>query len=284
MTTLATVAFSGTWSTADNVTAICDLASDAASRQADLVVFPELALHGYRVSPDVNPEILKEIYRQAERVPDGSNVETISTLARQLGIHIVYGLHERGERPGEIYNTAVLTGPAGHIGAYRKVHLAVTERSVWQRGDTWPVFDTELGRIGLQICYDKVWAESARELTLRGADILVVPAAWPIHRDYYETYDKVRAMENSRWLISSNWTGQLGGVDYFGVAQIVDPRGRTVASTGVCTSVELCVATVDIPGGIEDALVNFGGSRMRRDRQPATYTRIAATAVHSPAD
>jgi predicted amidohydrolase len=275
MIDVATVAFAGSWSTEKNLNAMCAHIEQAAELGADLVVFPEIALHGYRNAPNAEREILSDIYQQAENVPDGPSVAALRALARRLGIHVIYGLHERGERPGEIYNSAVLTGPNGHIGVYRKVHVAVTERSVWLPGSSWPVFETDIGRIGLLICWDKVWPESARELTLGGADMLVVIAAWPIHQDFYETFDKVRALENARWLISSNWTGELGGSGYFGIAQIVDPEGRTVATTGVCKAADMAIASIEVRAGIESALANFGGARLERDRRPATYRRWA---------
>jgi predicted amidohydrolase len=131
------------------------------------------------------------------------------------------------------------------------------------------------------ICYDKMWPESTRELTLRGADILVMSTAWPmisgeqdpeinLWAELYRLYDRARAAENSRWFISSNFVGELGGARFIGLSQIVDPLGRVVASTGT-TRPGIAIAEVDIAGGIADANATLMGARIVRDRRPDTY-------------
>jgi predicted amidohydrolase len=134
------------------------------------------------------------------------------------------------------------------------------------------------------ICYDKAWPEASRELTLRGADLLVMSTAWallhPGHRDddimveQYRLYDRVRAMENARWFISSNFVGELGGLEFFGLSQIIDPLGNVVASTGTADA-GLAVATVDIAAGIRSAYEVAQGPYLIRDRRPETYRALA---------
>lgn len=287
MTVVATVAFEGSYDVELNTQRhLADMA-EAAANGAKLVVFPETSLQGY--PPDVNtvyPERIRRAFRSAEAVPDGPHVRQIIERARELGIHVVFGLHETGTSPGVIYNTAVLAGPDGYIGKYRKVHVGITEQLTWRKGDDWPVFETELGRIGMLICYDKTWPESTRELTLRGADILVMLTAWPmmvdendpetnIMVDLYRLFDRVRAAENMRWFISSNFGGQLGGAQFVGLSQIVDPWGRVVATTGTVNP-GMAIADIDIPGGIED-VQTFQGARLIRDRRPDTYHALNGT-------
>lgn len=110
MINVATVAFSGSYSTADNLDAMRECMRSAAAKGADLVVFPEIALHGYRVAPDANPGVLAEIYQQAEPVPGGPHVTAVAELARQLGIRVVYGLHERS--PGRVRSSTPWSSPA----------------------------------------------------------------------------------------------------------------------------------------------------------------------------
>ncbi|MFB7224601.1 carbon-nitrogen hydrolase family protein [Streptomyces sp. NPDC056227] len=281
MTVIATAALKGSNDVELNTKNHLKLIDEAADAGAKLLVFPEVSLQGY--PPDFstfNPSRLRRTFESAERVDDGPHVKVIERRARERGIYVVYGLNEKEDSPGVIYNTAVLTGPQGFVGKYRKVHVGITEQLTWRKGDDWPVFQTSLGRIGMQICYDKKWPESSRELALRGADILITPTAWfssfgdagpeaTQMAEHYELYDRVRAVENARWFISSNYVGSFGGAQFVGMSQIVDPMGRIVQSTGRLDS-GLAIADVDIADGILNAH-SMQGPRLVRDRMPATY-------------
>ncbi|KAA9150725.1 carbon-nitrogen hydrolase family protein [Amycolatopsis acidicola] len=281
--TIATVALKGTHDLELSVKNHLGHLEEAAAQGADLVVFPEISLQGYpsRGLTTIDPADIAEAQRTAESVPDGPNVRAVLDRAAELGVHVIFGVTELGDAAGALYNTAVLGGPEGFIGKYRKVHVAITEQVTWRRGDDWPVFDTALGRIGMLICYDKMWPESCRELTLRGADLLVMPTAWPmVHgeqdaatnpfAELYRLYDRARAAENSRWFVSSNYGGELGGAEFVGLSQIVDPGGNVVATTGDRTP-GMAIATVDVKGGIAAANAALFGARLIRDRRPDTY-------------
>jgi predicted amidohydrolase len=288
MVTVATFALNGTFDkevSLKNHLACIDQAADAG---ADLVVLPEVSLQGYAsaLARDGQPAVLAAAYAGAESVPDGPSVVAIAEHAKARGVYVIYGLTERVAEPGILYNTMVLTGPDGHVGSYRKVHVGITERLVWQRGSDWPVFDTPLGRIGMLICYDKAWPESCRELTLRGAELLVMSTAWSmgpgeqnfadsLFIEQYGLYERVRAAENTRWFISSNFAGTFGDLHFFGLSQIIDPTGRIVATTGTTDEQSMALATIDVTGGITDAYAGFSGARLLRDRRPETYTTIA---------
>jgi predicted amidohydrolase len=281
MTVIATAAFAGGYDVELNTKNHMALMDEAVAAGAELVVFPEISLQGY--PPDFArfyPERIRAAFDSAESVPDGPHVAAIAEHAQELGVYVIYGLNETGTSPGVIYNTAVLTGPDGFVGKYRKVHVGITEQLTWRKGNDWPVYDTAIGRIGMLICYDKMWPESTRELTLRGADILVMSTAWfmafgeqdpetNILVEQYRLYDRVRAAENGRWFVSSNFGGELGGTQFIGLSQIVDPCGRVVATTGLCTP-GLAIADVDISGGIAEANA-MQGARLVRDRRPDTY-------------
>jgi predicted amidohydrolase len=285
LTTIATCAFPGTYDVDKNVELHLTYIDEAAAAGAALVVFPECSLQGYppAFNSAATSEILKQFYATAERVDDGPGVARIVAKARQRGVFVVFGLNEATDRPGVIYNTMVLTGPDGLVGTFRKVHLGITEQLFWRRGDDWPVYDTPLGRIGMLICYDKAWPETCRELTLRGADLLVMSTAWALLEagkpdgdvtvEHYCLYDRVRAAENSRWFISSNLVGELGGLDFFGLSQIVDPLGTVVASTGTINA-GLAMATVDLRAGIESAYEVTQGPYLIRDRRAETYRAL----------
>ncbi|RWD41513.1 carbon-nitrogen hydrolase family protein [Mesorhizobium sp.] len=217
----------------------------------------------------------------AESVPDGTSVQRLISAAMKHNIHVVFGLIEAGKQPGIFYDTLVLAGPQGYIGSYRKVHLTLSENFIFRPGDNWPVFDMALGRVGLLICYDKSSPEGCRELTLSGAELLVIGSAWaanPGHGDRennsavrrYDLFDRVRALENSRWLISSNFVGELGGSNFIGFSQIVDPLGGIVVSSGL-DQIGVVTAEIDICAGLAGALVAYGGPRLIRDRRADTY-------------
>ena len=282
MTKIATCAFDGSYDLEVNLKRHNAYIDEAADAGAELVVFPECSLQGY--PPDLDKfyaQRLLDAWEGAEAVPDGPSVVALAAHAADRGIHLIYGLNERGEQAGVIYNTMVLTGPDGYIGKYRKVHVGLTEQLTWRRGMDWPVFDTPVGRIGMLICYDKMWPESTRELTLRGADILVMSTAWCYVTgsatddanpwiEQYKLFDRARAAENSRWFVSSNFVGDLGGACFFGLSQIVDPQGQIVATTGT-TEAGLAMADIDVPGGIAKAQSQFFGPRLIRDRRDETY-------------
>lgn len=275
---VATFALNGSRNKDVNLDNLVTCIDTAAAAEARLVVFPEVSLQGYQVPGSVGSrsEVLKDIYAGAEAVPDGPSVRYVAEHARKRGIYVVYGLNEATDEPGFIYNTAVLTGPDGHIGSYRKVHIGSSETAVWQSGSEWPVFNTELGHLGLLICYDKSWPESTRELLFGGADMFVMLSAWGILPDAYTIYDCARALENSRWLISSNYAGSLAGSEYFGLSQIINPSGTVVASSGQTTSQVMVTADIDLKDGITTALADFTGARINRDRKPGTYRRSYA--------
>jgi len=291
MTVIATAALAGSYDVDLNTKRHIELMEAAAAAGADLVVFPEISLQGY--PPDFArfyPERIKAAFENAEAAPGGPHVEDIAERAKELGVYVIYGMNELGDTPGVIYNTAVLTGPEGFVGKYRKVHVGITEQLTWRRGNDWPVFETAIGRIGMLICYDKMWPESARELTLRGADILVMPTAWfmafgdddpdtNVLVEQYRLFDRARAAENGRWFVSSNFAGELGGGQFIGLSQIVDPSGRVVATTGTFEP-GLAIAEVDISGGIADVNA-MHGARLIRDRRPDTY--LALSGQLSPA-
>jgi predicted amidohydrolase len=168
------------------------------------------------------------------------------------------------------------------------VHVGITEQVFWRRGEEWPVFDTAIGKIGMLICYDKMWPESTRELTLGGAEILIMSTAWCNMAGHgegddnlwvrqYKLYDQVRAAENARWFISSNLVGELGGLDFFGLSQVVDPFGDVVATTGT-DGVGLAFADIDIRAGLAEASAINQGAFLIRDRRAETYKILTGQA------
>jgi predicted amidohydrolase len=280
--TLASCAFSASFDVTANLEEHLRLIDEAAAAGTDLLVFPEISLHGYPADlRRFAPERIAQAWQAAEPVPGGPNVAAIAERAAERCIHVVYGLNERGEAPGVVYNTAVLTGPDGHIGAYRKVHVGAPEIVFWRMGDDWPVFETAIGKIGILICADKKWPESARELTLRGAEILVCPTASPrydgggetdVWEDIAPLWERARAAENGRWFVSSNYVGSLDDATFLGRGQIIDPRGRVLARA--TAEPQIVSASVDVRGEIERACLAYYGPWLARDRRDETYRAL----------
>ena len=204
---------------------------DACRQGARLVVFPESALGAIgptcaRCSVATGPCI--EHQRSAETVP-GPSSSALAELAAELDTYIVFGIDEADpEDPTRIYNAAVLVGPEGIRGTYRKLHLGhPLETCRFTPGDELPVWETSLGPIGILICYD-FWSnpELSRILALKGARLLVNPtrsADQPGKSDYVRNTTVVRAQENLVYAISANWTGPTADGRAAGHSTIAGP-------------------------------------------------------------
>lgn len=253
--------------TARNLEACLALLEEAAAAGCKLLALPECATSGYMFSSE------EEAARAAETVP-GPSVEAFERGCARLGLHCVAGLLERdGDR---VYNTAVLVGPDGLVGRYRKSHLPFlgVDRFV-APGDEQPaVFDTPLGRIGIEICYDLRFPEVTRALALDGAEIVVHPTNWPdAVSPLADFLTRARAAENRVFLLTANRVGRERAATFCGRSQVVDPGGARLAEAGE-EGEELVVAEIDpaearqkdrviVPGEYELSL--FG------DRRPELY-------------
>lgn len=154
-----------------NAAAVRKRLEQAVKERANLIVLPELATTGYSF------ESREEAFAHAESVPDGQTVRGWTTFAREHQVYIVGCLAEAdGHR---LFDTAVLVGPEGFVGKYRKTHLWNEEKLFFTPGDLgFPVFDTRIGRIGLLICWDIWFPETARIVSQLGADIICIPTGW----------------------------------------------------------------------------------------------------------
>jgi predicted amidohydrolase len=154
-----------------NTRAVDERLDRAARAGANLIVLPELATTGYTFASR------EEAYAHAEPVPAGPTVEGWARFAAERGVYLVGCLPELDGV--KLFDTAVLVGPEGYIGKYRKTHLWNEEKLWFTPGDLgFPVFDTRIGRIGLLVCWDIWFPETARIVSQLGADIICVPTGW----------------------------------------------------------------------------------------------------------
>jgi len=195
----------------------------AAKAGAELIVFPECMLTGYCF------ESLEEA-RGLGEAADGPSAIRCITLCRELGVHVVYGyLESCGD---QLFNAVALIGPRGLIGSFRKVHLPHlgVDHLVTHGDRQFPVFETELGRIGINICYDGAFPEAARIMALNRADLILLPTNWPEGALTFAQYGiNTRALENTVYYASSSRIGTERGVRFIGTSRIADPFGETLA-------------------------------------------------------
>jgi predicted amidohydrolase len=250
-----------------NASRMCAFARDEARQGAQLIVFPELSNTGY-VEPLAAGEPVYEgtlthaqyasRLHEAASTPDGPLIDSLSTIAKEYRTHIVAGLALREPvHGGLLHNASVLIGPTGLIGIYRKIHLWHSEKLYFAPGRRLDVFDTDAGRIGMQICYDIRFPEVTRILGLKGAQIVtsVWAAPWPLgvpldDDDAFRHRAYTRAMENGVFFLSCNRVGAQGAHRFLGRSVIAAPGGHLLASS---SSESECVVRAELdPACIAD--------------------------------
>lgn len=196
---------------------------------AELVVFPESITTGF--APGMPPE---EFYDLLNYIP-GLETDKIGALARELKVHVVLPVYEKGKEKNVIMNSSVLINDEGEIvGIYRKTHPFPTER-ISGGGWTTPgkeaiVVDTKLGKIGMIICYDGDFPELSRVLAIQGAEIITRPSALLRSFEIWDMTNKARAYDNHVYVIAVNSVGADAEENYyFGSSMIINPIAQKLA-------------------------------------------------------
>ena len=191
--------------------------------EADLVVFPETVTTSFVTGLDADG-----LWDLVDEVP-GRITREVQAAAKSLGVHVVWPSYRRGPERGIVYNSAILIGPEGQvIGIYDKTHPFPLERKDcggWvTMGNRADVFETELGAIGLIICYDGDFPELSRLLAVRGAQVIARPSALLRSFDIWHLTNAARAYDNHVYMVATNSVGpDAGGSHYFGHSMIVNP-------------------------------------------------------------
>src|SRR5262245_29759081 len=206
-----------------NIALATDLVNEAVRQGAELVVLPECMNTGYLFD---SPEHCRAL---AEQVPDGPFVAAMAALARRHGIYIASGITEWDPQRQRLFNTGIMLDRKGEVAVhYHKQFLATHDQNWFAFGERGcPVVDTDLGRIGLLICFDGRIPEIARSLALQGAEVLVDMANF-FAMDQAEMWGPARAYENGVWLVAATKAGYERSIYYPGDSMVVDPKGRVV--------------------------------------------------------
>ncbi|MFP3712646.1 carbon-nitrogen hydrolase family protein [Puerhibacterium sp. TATVAM-FAB25] len=283
--TVAAVSANFTRDLEQNYALIEQLLEDARAQGAQLVAFPEASIGGYLSSLGNHGDTVRTTTRSlppAIRL-DGPELRHVQELAGETVV--VIGFCELDDDGETRYNAAVCLDGQRIYGSYRKVHQPLGEAMSYAAGPGYHAFDTPLGRIGLQICYDKAFPEAARVLALDGAEIVVSLSAWPAARTAtaenlqddrwtyrFNLFDTARALDNQVFWIASNQSGTFGSLRYVGNAKVVDPGGNVLATT--LLGAGLAVAEIDVEGTFRTMR---GGMFHLRDRRPDAYGPVTAS-------
>lgn len=225
---------------------------------ADLVVLPELASTGYCFAN------LAEAQGCAEEVLYSKFVKFLEQKARQHNYLVVAGMNEMED--GLLYNSSVLVGKNGLIGKYRKLHLFDNEVNIFEKGNVGlPVFETEIGKIGLLVCYDWMFSEPWRVLALKGAEVVCHSAnlVLPFCQTFLPTY----AYINGFSIISSNRVGEERGVNFMGESMVVDNKGSVLVKAG--NEVEILWTELDLTASANKSV--FKQNDLLKDRRIDVY-------------
>jgi len=250
-----------------NLSKCLEFIETAAKKNVEIIVFPECALTGYCFSS------LEESFSVAEPVL-GPSSRAIASLCTELNVYTIIGFLERdGDK---YYNTIALIGPKGLIGKYRKLHLPFLgiDRFVNPGNQPLKVFETEVGRIGMNICFDVRMPESARVLTLLGAESIMLPTNWPKGAELVPKYViNARAYENRVNFIAVNRVGKERGFEFIGQSKIVDYSGKTLAEANSLKE-EIIFATIDLDGARKKHVILVPGEfelPLFKGRRPEFY-------------
>jgi predicted amidohydrolase len=256
----------------------------------DLVVLPELFANPFWCVGLADPGY----FAWAEGL-GGPVLTAMRALARELHAVVVAPFFERGATAGEYYNSAAVIDRAGElvpgrlpsgrtaltyrkhaISSFRWDQQVNDEKFYFRPGDGFPVFDTEAGRLGVLICYDRWFPEAWRMLALQGAEVVCVPnASLGDVSDLFVPSMRTCAAQNLLYVVATNRAGEeeVEGrkARYYGLSCVVGPNGELLAAAGEAEPDQLAGATIDL-----DAIARVRTRQtMYRDRRPELYGLLA---------
>ncbi len=225
-------------------------------KRAGLIVLPELFNTGY------NFRNRGEVASVAEPIPAGPTTQALKDFSKRAGTMVVAGIAER--KGGSFYNSAVVVKNGKCLGAYRKVHLFFNEKRFFKPGNNFKVF----GKVGVMICYDWYFPESARSLMLKGAEVIAHPSNLVLSN--CPEAMKTRALENRVYAITADRVGTERGLRFTGKSEIVNPRGEIMYRASG-TNEECVVRKIDLAKARNKTVTPR--NNLISDRAPRAYAR-----------
>ncbi|WP_197442211.1 carbon-nitrogen hydrolase family protein [Thalassoglobus polymorphus] len=258
-----------------NLAQTIELIGETRSAGAELTIFPECALTGYCYSD------LNEARQFAQNIP-GPATDLIVKALQEFGGYAIFGMLEPS--PEGVYNVAVLAGPNGVIGVYRKIHLpglGVDQFATF--GDRpFEVYDLGEIKVGIGICYDSAFPESIRIMAIQGADLIALPTNFPTGAEQMTKFVmNTRSMENKVYFAAVNRVGEERGFRFIGETVITDPTGNTI-SKGSGKDEEILYFDVDPEKSRNKRIDRVPGKHAidrLADRRPEMYEKL--TEPHS---
>jgi beta-ureidopropionase len=225
-------------------------------KRADLIVLPELFNTGY------NFRNRREAASVAELIPQGPTTQMLREFSKRDGATVVAGITER--KGSSLYNSAVVVKDGKFLGSYRKIHLFYNEKKFFKPGHEFKVF----GNVGVMICFDWYFPESARSLMLKGAEVIAHPSNLVL--PHCPESMRVRALENRVYTVTADRVGVERGLRFIGQSEIVDPHGRIIYRASGTR--EECAMRRITPELARDKSIT-PKNNLLRDRKPQAYTR-----------
>ena len=248
-----------------NLARIIEHTRQARALGTQIIAFPELILCGSH--PDMLGSRLQELALSREDEP----IQKLARAARESGVYLLAGFLERRDNTGAVYDSLAWCSPNGQIATYAKTHMYMTERKYFSFGQQSQVFDSEFGKVGILICYELCFPEVARILALKGAEVILAPAAWgTLDEMQWPLYVRTRALENLIFTAAVNRAGVEGNLHYIGQSMVVHPLGNILGHLDTDQE-QMLVTTVDLD--------QIAAARKRSehwvDRRPELYGLIA---------
>lgn len=267
--TAAAIQFEPTFARPDlNVPRLLALTEEAATHGARLVVLPEMANIGYCFAGR------EEVSSLVQPVP-GPFTRQLEEIASRHGCVVVCGMGEVDEESDLYYNTAVVVGPQGYLGKYRKTHFFSADARWAVEGDLGlPVWDTPVGRLGVEVCMDATYPETGRLLALQGAEVICFPTNWigsipPDHRWISQ------AFENGVYWIAANRCGCERGLEFLGGSGVIGPDG--VVQTVASSADEIAYGEIDLEVAASRRFRTAHPEHKLEDRRPESYREMMQT-------
>jgi len=235
-----------------------------AANGLDILVLPELCNSGYNFSS------YDQAWETSEEIEKSIFVRYLESQCMQFKMHIISGFNERDH--DNLYNSAILVGPDGYVGTYRKLHLFMNEQDYFKPGDRGlPVFDIGSCKIGMLVCFDWVFPEVWRILALKGVDIVCHPSNLVLP-GLAQTVIPIHALINRIFIVTANRIGTERDLTFTGLSIIADPQGDILVQSSEKKE-ELGIQTVDITMARNKMITERND--LMGDRRPEHYSLLA---------